>query len=255
MKMCSLCRLCGVAPALCPAWPGPVRLTPSNPRNYRIAESPNRRGARFDRIANREALPRDSARFDQTWTRHATPWSRRASTATPLSRLPPGPGLQPSSPVRNAARPCEFPFLGAGAFTARRLRLRSRRLAATRAQPPGRRRARRRRPRRPSGRPGGPARRRKSPSAVSRPSAGKLAGARWGVRREVMPRRSGPGRGGGGADPAAAVRQSSLRPSAAAAEAAAGVAAVPKARDLPSRLPAMEVLLLFLMWSLEDMLA
>ena len=68
MKMCSLCRLCGVAPALCPAWPGPVRLTPSNPRNHRIAESPNRRGAHFDRITNREALPRDSARFGQPWS-------------------------------------------------------------------------------------------------------------------------------------------------------------------------------------------
>ena len=68
-EMCSLCRLCGVAPALCPAWPGPVRLTPSNPRNYRIAESPNRRGAHFDRIANREALPRDSARFGQPWSK------------------------------------------------------------------------------------------------------------------------------------------------------------------------------------------
>ena len=42
MKMCSLpvCRLCGVAPALCLAWPGPVRLTPSDPRHYQIAESP-----------------------------------------------------------------------------------------------------------------------------------------------------------------------------------------------------------------------
>ena len=39
MKMCSLCRLCGVAPALCPAWPGQVRLTTCDPRNYRIAES------------------------------------------------------------------------------------------------------------------------------------------------------------------------------------------------------------------------
>ena len=66
-ERCSLCCLCGVAPALCPAWPGPVRSTPSNPRNRRIAESPNRRGAHFDRIANREALPRDSARFGQPW--------------------------------------------------------------------------------------------------------------------------------------------------------------------------------------------
>ena len=35
--------------------------------NYQIAESPNRRGANFDRIANCEALPRDSARFRQPW--------------------------------------------------------------------------------------------------------------------------------------------------------------------------------------------
>ena len=68
-EMCSLCRLCGIAPALSPAWPGQadVRLTPSSPRNYRIAKSPNRRGANiesiFDRIANREALPRDSAQL------------------------------------------------------------------------------------------------------------------------------------------------------------------------------------------------
>ena len=67
MKMCSLCLLCGVALALCPAWPGPVRLTTADPRNYGIAESPNRRVAHFDRIANRQALPRDSARFDQPW--------------------------------------------------------------------------------------------------------------------------------------------------------------------------------------------
>ena len=55
MKMCSLCRLCGVAPALRPARPGPVRLTPADPRNYRIAESPNRRGAHLteSRIARR----------------------------------------------------------------------------------------------------------------------------------------------------------------------------------------------------------
>ena len=65
LEIMKMCRLCGVAPALCPAWPGPVRLTPSNPMNYRIAESPNRRGAHFDRIANGEALPRDSARFGQ----------------------------------------------------------------------------------------------------------------------------------------------------------------------------------------------
>ena len=58
-------RLCGVAPALCPAWPGPVRLTPSDPRNYRITKLPNRRGSHFDGIPNSEALPRDSAQFDQ----------------------------------------------------------------------------------------------------------------------------------------------------------------------------------------------
>ena len=39
MKMCSLCRLCGIALALCPAWAGQVRLTPFDPRNYRIAEA------------------------------------------------------------------------------------------------------------------------------------------------------------------------------------------------------------------------
>ena len=39
-EMCSLCLLCCVAPALCPAQPGPVRLTPSNPRNYQIAKMP-----------------------------------------------------------------------------------------------------------------------------------------------------------------------------------------------------------------------
>ena len=63
MKMCSLCHLCCVALELCPAWPGQVRLTPAGPRNNRITESPNRRGGHFDRIANREALPRDSAGF------------------------------------------------------------------------------------------------------------------------------------------------------------------------------------------------
>ena len=48
--------VCSVAPALCPAWPCPRRLTPTDPRNYSIAESLNRQGAHFDRIANREAL-------------------------------------------------------------------------------------------------------------------------------------------------------------------------------------------------------
>ena len=79
MKMCSLCRLCGIALALCLAWAGPVRLTPSDPRNYRIAESPNRRGANFDRIANREALLRDSARFGQPCTRRRRRWPARAA--------------------------------------------------------------------------------------------------------------------------------------------------------------------------------
>ena len=76
--------------------------------------------------------------------------------------------------------------------------------------------------------------------------------------REVMPRRSWPGRGGGGADPAAAVRRSSLRPIAAAAAAAAAaraaakaVAIVLKGRDLPT----VEVVVLLVSWSLEDMLA
>ena len=81
MKMCSLCRLCGVDRALCPAWPGQVRLTPSDPRNYRIAESPNRRGAHFDRIANREALPNDSARFDQPCSSQALFWGPRSMRA------------------------------------------------------------------------------------------------------------------------------------------------------------------------------
>ena len=62
-EMCGLCRLCCVAPALCPAWPGPVRLTPSNPRNRRIAELPNRRGVILteSRIARRcRTIRRDS---------------------------------------------------------------------------------------------------------------------------------------------------------------------------------------------------
>ena len=92
-----------------PAWPGPVRLTPSNPRNYRIAESPNRRGAHFDRIANREALPRDSARFGQPWVRLAgrggdkliRPKSFRpealCNTASPGARRTRGRGQAPAS--------------------------------------------------------------------------------------------------------------------------------------------------------------
>ena len=35
-------RLCGVAPALCPACPGPVRLTPCHPLIPEITESPRR---------------------------------------------------------------------------------------------------------------------------------------------------------------------------------------------------------------------
>ena len=100
MKMCSLCRLCCVAPALCPA---------SDPRNYRIAESPNRRGAHFDRIANREALPRDSARFDQPCqiqpallkARQAARASHGRSLAAPSPhRAKPGSGREPSLVVR-----------------------------------------------------------------------------------------------------------------------------------------------------------
>jgi hypothetical protein len=62
MKMCSR-----ITPALCAAWPGPVRSKPLILRNYRIAESPNRRGAHFAESSSREARPRDSARFDQPW--------------------------------------------------------------------------------------------------------------------------------------------------------------------------------------------
>ena len=65
--------------------PGLVRLTPFNSRNYRIAESPNRRGAHFDRIANREALPRDSARFGQ-------PWLWRLQPGHPPAAVTHGPG-------------------------------------------------------------------------------------------------------------------------------------------------------------------
>ena len=50
--------------------PCPVRLTPSDPRNYRIL--PNRQEAHFDRIANREELPRDSTWFDQHWGEKVT---------------------------------------------------------------------------------------------------------------------------------------------------------------------------------------
>ena len=50
MKMCSLCWLCCVALALCPAWPSPVRLTPADPRNY------HSQGAHFDWTENYEAL-------------------------------------------------------------------------------------------------------------------------------------------------------------------------------------------------------
>ena len=63
--MCSLCCLCSVGPVLCPAWPYPVRLTPSDPKNYQIAELQNCQGAHFDGIANSKALQRDSALFNQ----------------------------------------------------------------------------------------------------------------------------------------------------------------------------------------------
>ena len=67
MKMCSLCRFRSVALALCPAWPGPVRLTPSDPRNYWIAKSLNSRGAHF--WPNHESLGSAARfrRFDQPW--------------------------------------------------------------------------------------------------------------------------------------------------------------------------------------------
>ena len=74
MKMCSLCRLCGVALALCQS---------SDPRNNRIAQSPNRLGAHFDRIANREALPRDWARFRQPWRAGQSPAAGPALAAGP----------------------------------------------------------------------------------------------------------------------------------------------------------------------------
>ena len=65
--------------------PGPVRLTAAaaNARNYRIAESPNRRDAHFDRIANREALPRDWARFRQPWRAGQSPAAGPALAAGP----------------------------------------------------------------------------------------------------------------------------------------------------------------------------
>ena len=125
MKMCSLCRLCCIviAPALCPAWPGPVRLTPSDPRNYLIAESPNRQGAHFDEIANREALPRDSAQFDQPCCQGC---SQRPSQP-PLARLlrkalPATPGTKalPASPGKAAHKgPASQPWQGS---SERRLR-------------------------------------------------------------------------------------------------------------------------------------
>ena len=146
---------------------------------------------------------------------------------------------------------------GTGAVTAFRLRL-GNRWANRSCQPPGRRWDRRAARAGPGAHPAGPARRLKTQPAVSRPSAGKVAAAGWVGWREVMPRRSWPGRGGGGADPAAAVRRSSLRPIAAAAAAAAAagaaakaVAIVLKGRDLPT----VEVVVLLVSWSLEDMLA
>ena len=113
MKMCSLCRLCCVAQALCPAWPGQVRLTPADPRNYQIAESPNSRGAHFDRIANREALPRDSAQFRQPWSRWAAPSGKLHATAaahtTGLGRVgvATGDGARPSA-RGSAPAPCAW---------------------------------------------------------------------------------------------------------------------------------------------------
>jgi hypothetical protein len=65
VKMCSR-----ITPALCAAW------TDRNPlilRNYRIAKSPNRRGAHFAESSSRQARPRDSARFDQPWVANAIP--------------------------------------------------------------------------------------------------------------------------------------------------------------------------------------
>ena len=101
MKMCSLCRLCGVARALCPARPGPARLTPSDPRNHRIAESPNRQGAHSDRIANREALQRDSARFNQPQD-----WQGRGGSPTSAPRpATPGEISDPRPRATRAARP------------------------------------------------------------------------------------------------------------------------------------------------------
>ena len=103
MKMCSLCRLCGVARALCPARPGPARLTPSDPRNHRIAESPNRQGAHSDRIANREALQRDSARFNQPqdWQGRGGSPTSAPRPATPGEISDPRPAT-PSDPGRPA---------------------------------------------------------------------------------------------------------------------------------------------------------
>ena len=66
---------------------GPVRLTLSDPRNHRIAESPNRRIAHCDRIPNREALPRDSARFDQPCESRAERRARLLRCTGPVLRV------------------------------------------------------------------------------------------------------------------------------------------------------------------------
>jgi hypothetical protein len=52
-------------------WSPTLNVTSTRPgaRDHRIAELLNRRGARFGRITNRKAPPRDSARFGQPWAR------------------------------------------------------------------------------------------------------------------------------------------------------------------------------------------
>ena len=90
-----------------------VRLIPSNPRNYRIAESPNRRGAHFDRIANREALLRDSARFGQPCRPlldASSPASASRMCSEPVSRWRRGLAFQ--SPLQKSRHP-NFPPIDA----------------------------------------------------------------------------------------------------------------------------------------------
>ena len=86
MKMCSFvqCISTGPGPALSPSpwllasgWPGQVRLTPADTRNYWIAQSQNRLGAHFDQITTCQALPRDLA-----LSRH--PWPRNTSATSVL---------------------------------------------------------------------------------------------------------------------------------------------------------------------------